>query len=233
MIFIVAGMHRSGTSLLGGLLHTSGISMGSAFRNALPENAKGFFEDEAFKDLNDRMLGHSGYRVKEWSPAFAGLAFNPTDRLDAAKLIGQRIGSHENWGWKDPRSCLTLPFWIDTLAELGLLSDTRFIVARRQRQAVIASLQARGNFQDAEPAAEVIEMYERNLFVALAAVDRDSWMEIWYDDLLCGGDVARLTEFCGTAIDRDFIDASLNHWSATDTHPAERESGRIRRELGR
>ena len=221
MIFIVAGMHRSGTSLLGGLLHTSGICMGSTFRQALPENAKGFFEDEAFRVLNDRMLGHSGYRVKEWSAAFTRLSFTTQDRLDAARLINRRIVAHDNWGWKDPRNCLTLSFWIETLAELGLLPETRIIVARRRRQAVIASLQARGNFQDADLAAEVIEMYERNLIVALGAVDRDSWMEAWYDDLLSTEGLSRLAEFCDLAIDRDFIDVSLNHWLPKDTHPAE------------
>ena len=63
-------------------------------------------------------------------------------------------------------------------------------------------------------------MYERNLFAALVAVDRDKWMETWYDDLLFAASLTRLAEFCGLAIDRDFIDASLNHWSAKDTHPA-------------
>lgn len=224
MIFIVSGMHRSGTSLISGLLHTSGICMGSTFRGALPENAKGFFEDEAFRVLNDRILDRSNYRVKEWATSFTDLMITPQDRLDAATLINQRNIAHENWGWKDPRNCLTLAFWKDILSELGLLPETKFIVARRQRVAVIASLQARRNFHDASLAAQVIEMYEQNLFATLNEIDTDEVMEAWYDELLTTSGLSKLADFAGLAINENFMDASLNHWSMNKADTAEQTS---------
>ena len=56
MIFIIVGMHRSGTSLMGNILSDSGVHMGDRQLAPASDNPKGFFEDRDFYDINRRIL---------------------------------------------------------------------------------------------------------------------------------------------------------------------------------
>jgi hypothetical protein len=40
-------------------------------------------------------------------------------------LLIERFDSASVWGWKDPRNCLTLPFWRKLLPELNVLVIVR------------------------------------------------------------------------------------------------------------
>ena len=43
---VVAGMHRSGTSLVAGLLRSADVALGDRLLAADPANPRGYFEDE-------------------------------------------------------------------------------------------------------------------------------------------------------------------------------------------
>lgn len=212
MIVVVVGMHRSGTSLVGGLLHNSGISMGIAFRKALPENARGFFEDEDFRRLNDEVLEHGNHRVKAWCLNFAGLAFRRHHVEAGTALVLRRQASLARWGWKDPRTCLTLGFWLEVLDRASLLGDLRLVLVDRDERAVAESLLRRGNVPDRKSGVEWARMYRRSVETAMdaaPAVLRTA--RISYEGLLYGKDVDALERFCDVSLDRDFVDLSLNH----------------------
>src|SRR5690348_8758134 len=49
--FIVAGMHRSGTSMVAGILAKGGIAMGRELLSGDAANPAGYFEDIAFLEL--------------------------------------------------------------------------------------------------------------------------------------------------------------------------------------
>lgn len=107
---VVLGMHKSGTTLVSQMLHRSGIAMVDA------EEAGGYddgnhFERPATNDINKYVLGRpTGNSLRTFQRL--DLAQVPPDAEDRAReLIGALDRSHQRWGFKDPRSCLTYSFW--------------------------------------------------------------------------------------------------------------------------
>src|SRR5262245_46357503 len=58
MPICVAGIHRSGTSMITRLLHCCGVSLGAAddLLPAAPDNPAGFWENRRFLAVNDMLL---------------------------------------------------------------------------------------------------------------------------------------------------------------------------------
>ena len=110
----ITGMHRSGTSMVAGVLREAGLNLGPDDRMmpAAEENPEGFHEHLDFVTLNEELLAacDAGWDFpppigQDWSdPALAAF------RDQAGRLVAEFAGQ-EPWGWKDPRNCLTLPFW--------------------------------------------------------------------------------------------------------------------------
>ena len=61
-LFIVAGMHRSGTSLIARMLEVCGIRLPGELVGPAEDNQKGFFEDRAIVKINDELLRVLGVR---------------------------------------------------------------------------------------------------------------------------------------------------------------------------
>lgn len=212
MIYIVVGMHRSGTSMLAGLLHQNGISMGMHFREPLPENPKGFFEEEAFRQVNERVLRNSGYVVSEWSPSYRGVSITAEDSEQARSLVTRSDLLSDSWGWKDPRTCLTLTMWLNALVELDLIESTKIIVIRRNIWSVAQSLLNRRNVHSLNHGAKIWRMYNRHLNRSLIeCAVCPSVLEIRYERLIQRLDIDRLELFCDKCLDISFIDSALDH----------------------
>jgi hypothetical protein len=110
--FIIIGMHRSGTSMLSGLLHASGIFMGNDWgRN----QESGFFQA-----INISLLSQNGFN---WaSPGVP--ADSAGIKLHEYGLLRRFVKAHRHpfqfvkllagnpWGWKDPRNTFTLGRWL-------------------------------------------------------------------------------------------------------------------------
>ena len=116
MPICITGMHRSGTSLVARLLHECGLYLGPS-GDLLPavtkDNENGYWENDRFVSLNDQVLAKFG---GGWAfPPKCDEAWEEDLRLDALRLEAETLVgdfvAHEPWGWKDPRNCLTLPFW--------------------------------------------------------------------------------------------------------------------------
>jgi GT2 family glycosyltransferase/glycosyltransferase involved in cell wall biosynthesis/predicted nucleic acid-binding Zn-ribbon protein len=124
----IAGAHRSGTSMLTRLLHTCGLYLGpeSELMPAQADNPEGFWEHLGFVALNDELLNELG-GAWDLPPKpdenFADPRLDPL-RMKARLLI-EGFHSACVWGWKDPRSSLTLPFWQDLLPKLKTLIVVR------------------------------------------------------------------------------------------------------------
>lgn len=149
MIIIVAGMHRSGTSALAGLLHANGISMGREgdfYPPPMRENPKGFYENVRFRRQNDSMLAANNYRVKSWAPMPPETISVGQERTVAIiELFEDYYTTTDNWGWKDPRTSLTMRVWLDVITSYGLRSEVRVLQCYRVPEAVAASMCKRGN----------------------------------------------------------------------------------------
>ncbi len=140
----IAGMHRSGTSMITRMLNLSGLYLGQAnqIMSAAPENPKGFWENIEFVRINDEILSLFGGR---WDkiPQFP-LNWFKADLLaplrEKANILIERINIFYPWGWKDPRNSITYPFWN------RLLPDLKVIIPLRDPYEVALSLNARNGF---------------------------------------------------------------------------------------
>ena len=111
------------------LLHACGLYLGP--RDALmppqADNPDGFWEHLGFVALNDELLNALG---GAWDlPPTADENFSGAPRIDSlrmkARLLIEGLASADVWGWKDPRNCLTLPFWQDLVPGLKTLIMVR------------------------------------------------------------------------------------------------------------
>lgn len=134
-VVAVTGMHRSGTSLVAGLLRAAGLPMGETLLGASASNPHGHHEDTAFVELHDRALAALG---ADWTLAGApaSMAWTADIARDADALVAARRRDAA-WGWKDPRSVLFLDEWAARIPSL------RVIVVFRDAAQVAASLRRR------------------------------------------------------------------------------------------
>ncbi len=114
--------------MLARLLHSCGLYLGpdSDLVPGRADNPDGFWENRCFVALNDEVLNELG---GAWDlPPKAEETFNDR-RLDPlrvkAQLLIEGFDSASVWGWKDPRNCLTLPFWRELLPKLKVLVIVR------------------------------------------------------------------------------------------------------------
>lgn len=145
---LVLGMHRSGTSFLIRALNLAGLWLGdehelsSVEGRAGPGNPKGNYENRGGITINDAILVRSG-----------GNWLNPPPQLraEAEDLVGIRSlcqtlerskpAHFARWGWKDPRTMLTLEVWMTALQR-----PVQIVGSFRHPAAVARSLLARNGF---------------------------------------------------------------------------------------
>ena len=124
---VIAGMHRSGTSLVASYLASLGVHMGDRLIPADSRNPRGYFEDADFVELHGRILrdctaaGEAGHQDWGWTES-ERLDRAPLARYaaEARDLAARRAGTPGIWGWKDPRTTLLLDFWDEILQERAL-----------------------------------------------------------------------------------------------------------------
>eukprot|EP00002_Diphylleia_rotans_P038988 TRINITY_DN8943_c0_g1_i3.p1 TRINITY_DN8943_c0_g1~~TRINITY_DN8943_c0_g1_i3.p1 ORF type:complete len:728 (+),score=104.72 TRINITY_DN8943_c0_g1_i3:51-2234(+) len=113
---VVLSMHRSGSSMMMGLLDRMGFFVGASsdLFDAAPDNPKGFFERRDVVGLNKKIFEFQSRDGFENSLYFS---VNTTGK-SAQKRINKAVSGIMNAfrgkkaiAIKDPRMCLTLPFW--------------------------------------------------------------------------------------------------------------------------
>lgn len=121
--FVVLGMHRSGTSLLSGLLVTAcGYNVGGPLIGAASDNERGFFERIDVVLQNDAFMW--GQKIS-WSAGVIGYdaerALKQKEEKEVKFKEGERALKFLNdpgkapWLQKDPRMCITLKTWLKLL----------------------------------------------------------------------------------------------------------------------
>lgn len=161
---VVLGMRRSGTSAAARLVNLLGFSPGPEddLMPARPDNPIGYWENASLVAPNDEILAalagewsapprlHPGWETRsELDP------LRPRAQAVAASVLGAR-----RWAWKDPRACLTLPFWLSILGR-----EVAVVVVHRNPLEVAASLQARDGF----PVSLGLALWERYVRSTLSA----------------------------------------------------------------
>ena len=140
MICCIAGMHRSGTSLVAQWLAAAGVPLVTG-GDIAPDisNPRGYIEDLDFVRLHAAHLR----RTRRWS---FGWNYAPGDFLhfDAVeadrgrRMVARRDALHATWGWKDPRTTLFLTDW------KKLIPTLKVVFVWRPCADVVASLLNRG-----------------------------------------------------------------------------------------
>jgi len=125
----IVGMHRSGTSMVAHLLHRCGVYLGEEadLGPPAPDNAQGFSENRHFVEINEQLLSRfdGGWDAPPLFPIDWANRPDLSDLRQEAQAQIERMAGHGAWGWKDPRTTLTLPFWRSLLPELQVLVCVR------------------------------------------------------------------------------------------------------------
>ena len=138
-------MHRSGTSLLGGLLQRLGVALpGETIAGDL-HNPEGYFEWDEVVAIQERLL----IDLERWWPSTQGKLALPDQWLMHPSTVAARhqlrllldvesVRQQSIWAIKDPRCSRLLPLWIQLAAELDV--PLRLLLAVRDPAEVTASL---------------------------------------------------------------------------------------------
>jgi hypothetical protein len=163
-LLLIVGMHRSGTSALCAALQNVGVHFGSGLLKAIEGvNDEGFWEDADVVALNDNLLAKLG--LAWFSLSGNALEVDWTaEQFDEQRSLATEILQRGFGGGveavKDPRFCLTLPFWLDCCARLE--RKMQVLCISRPPLEVAQSLEKRDGFP-LSYGLRLAESYHRSL----------------------------------------------------------------------
>ncbi|MBO6564228.1 MAG: hypothetical protein JJ956_05765 [Pseudomonadales bacterium] len=209
---LVLGMHRSGTSLLTGLIANGGFSIGKSVMAPAEDNPKGFFENQRIVDFNERLLNSFGLGWSSWQtlPDRWFISLDPEVSKEATDLLEEEFGDSSEICVKDPRICRLLPFWRSVLTGLGF--EVVVVFTTRQSDEVSSSLQARDGMGKARADA----LWLRYNLDAMQSVEETKGIHISYEAVLedpyaALSKVSALTGVDLKAPEEGFVDHTLKH----------------------
>ncbi len=193
MPVIIAGMHRSGTSMISRLLNLCGLDLGPEDQLMPPSeaNAEGYWESLSFVHVNDNILGLLGATWELPPPIMPGWETSPL--LDAYHEMARDLPASmrlvEPWGWKDPRNSLTLPFW------RSLWPDSKVVICVRNPLEVANSLLDRDRFA----VGDALKLWLEHYRCLLDSISPDRALVTHYDAFFLDplAELTRLVEFLG------------------------------------
>jgi hypothetical protein len=202
-IVCVLSPPRSGSSLTASVMNILGVHLGETrdFEQANEHNPKGYWEHQAIQEINDEILSRLGYDYShagaDWTepPVFPdNWETNPqlSDLRERAQdFVHRNFSEHDVWGWKDPRTCLTLPFW------KRILPRIEYVILIRNPVDVARSLERFINIDCSfERGLYMWVLYLNYAFKHTAGQNRilvnvESWTDDWK------GELSRLACFIG------------------------------------
>jgi len=193
---VVLGMHRSGTSVVTGVLRLLGIDVGPHLLEARADNKSGFWEHAGVVELQDQLLaalGTNWYQI--FLPPEHWLDLPPVKEFQEklAAVLLRDFSGKPFWALKDPRICRLLPAWMPVLERLKCRLTCLFVA--RHPLEVAGSLA------------------KRDLFT------REAALQIWLDHNLRAERDSR-----GTERSFAYYDEFLDDWRAA-LAPLERSLG--------
>jgi hypothetical protein len=166
-VVCVLGMHRSGTSCLAGSLEQQGLFLGEVNTSA-PWNRRGNRESFALMDFQTAILAASG---GAWDSPPAAVDWLPEHFETARGMLAEQAG-RPVWGFKDPRTLLTLEGW------RLLVPDIERAGIFRHPLKVAQSLKSR-NDMPLEAGLELWRAYNERL---VAEHEREPFPLVCFDD---------------------------------------------------
>ena len=138
-------MHRSGTSLLGGILQRLGVMLPGETIAGDQYNPEGYFEWDEVVAIQERLL----IDLQRWWPALEGTFPLPDGWLQHPAtrqaygqlhaLVSEAVVHQKGlWAIKDPRCSRLLPLWLELCRDLSI--PLRLLLAVRDPAEVVTSL---------------------------------------------------------------------------------------------
>jgi hypothetical protein len=124
MIWIILGMHKSGTTLVSKILHESGINMVDGPENRGVYDSGNKMERSSTKAVNHAILGSSDkFSLDVAKPETLNLGSVQQQMM--LETISTCNASNSDWGFKDPRTCFTYALWNAHLGDHRLVAVFR------------------------------------------------------------------------------------------------------------
>jgi hypothetical protein len=199
---VVVGMHRSGTSMTSAILEKLGINMGEKKLGAAATNPIGHFEDKMFLKLNKKILNDAG---GSWdNPTAKNSILNLKNKYqeEIKELVSNK---NENWGWKEPRTSLTIDLYYPHL------SNSYFVYCKRNEEDVAASLKKRNNIS-LEKGKKLKGIYDARIDDFLNKIDDSKKIIFDYDKVLKNPkvEIKRLIKVLDLNVSEKEYDEALN-----------------------
>jgi hypothetical protein len=132
-VLVITGMHRSGTSLLTHWLNKCGLHVGDQLLPPGIGNIDGHYEDLDFYTYHEKVLAEHGLSADGLVPSRPA-ALTAVQKTTLEALVNRKAAAQSQWGWKDPRTCLFLPFYRE------ILPNARYLAIVRDYKTVVSSL---------------------------------------------------------------------------------------------
>ncbi len=231
MNVFVIGMHRSGTSLVASILDALGLYCGEE-DDLLPpasDNVRGFWERKDVKQLNDSILQKRGCTWMEVSK-YDDLVSKVIYEEVAPEILSIKkdLDLRGPWFIKDPRFCLTLPYWIQNVEK-----PTVIYVYRHPKE-VIQSLSKRNSIDEIHS----LLLWQKYSVFALRNISKLDVFFIGYEDLINDKErwVSELASFINSRVTEIsfsgpglsyLIDHNLRHFHELDRRFPDKLSKKI------
>ena len=120
LVVVVLGMHKSGTSLVSEIIHHSGVEMVEAIPSATYDTGQ-HYERLSTNAINKELLQASHLHSLETTKLLDVANIDLQARHRAESLVESLTKRRKDWGFKDPRTCLTYSFWKEILPDHKLV----------------------------------------------------------------------------------------------------------------
>jgi hypothetical protein len=205
----IAGMHRSGTSMIAKILNVCGLYLGPEDELLYPEsgymgatiddNPKGYWENIPFIEFNNEILKtFDGDYIRV--PSLLSGWSNDPKLLPLKHRVAGLILKHQTqvfWGWKDPRNSLTLEFWQD------VFPDLKVVICVRNPVEVIDSITGR-NFTNRQ---DIIDWWLQYHKIMVSSLSRSPYMITHYESYFFDpkAEIERVCNFIGLDVSEDQV----------------------------
>ncbi len=236
---LIMGFGRSGTSLMGGILHEAGYYMGEELYPPRHSNPKGFFENAMINGINERILKRYDYSLqgygirdmgygmpdpgKKWSPFIPGeghrwLSYIPPDtniKNDDPEILKdiREVLSPKGFAYKDPRFNYTLDIW-EPLLDKGTLFLCIFREPGITIESVIKECETAEYLSEFSIDGELAETLWCNSYLHLLKKSEQMGPErfifIHYEQLLSGDILQHISNRLKVTLKSDFVSNELS-----------------------
>lgn len=194
---IIPGILRSGTSLTAQIVQALGVNFGNDFQPADDFNPYGYFENRAFRRLNDKILGGDRYNVPLAEKAVETFSDEARELID-----NQRAKLGNLWGWKEVKTALTLPVYYPHLV------NPYIIICQRNEKDTAKSFAKIESFHlDEGQALDIVKLHLASLDKFIRTINSPV-IHIQFEDYFKEGgfdeQVSRISKFLKIPIPKDF-----------------------------